>query len=591
MKQQPSKDYLINSNFYTEIISQPFDFTDDEIIENYTSLLKGLAVNLTRSQLIEIVLTKHYSLFTGAMMFFNYHENLVKTASRTVILTILKRKAYIVHQNEIDQFILDSGFFYNTVNSIRETVTIINKTKNPSIYKLEELIHDCYDTLYFINDIMQEGNTSFNIDLHKILFQILVIQIFGSSIITEKINSYHVSIPISLYLVSKVACIVQYKPLILDITSLILSQSIPSSYIYLMEEPPTRNCTSFSSTEIVDNPVYCNILQFLRCRDDNLIALSLNLIKICISSCSKQELDNLKLSEDGIESLAAKLINMISEVLVIDMQFRFSTCYLASRLLYDLYNILSQNLFLKNTKYIKNILNKYSEIALQILEDTKKADFFIDYFETQWNFIEKLKWNEKTELPMHFISPSIDESSMNIPLESRQYTNETELIITDIRLYLLYRKTTRMLLNPKIPSAEEFPLKKFYESSLNFNSIYTGNDSIFKNNIINVKIKIGNGLYNKAVIRNEEFFIMVTPEPDGNYKLEYISHFKKTLVKEISEPRLMVLVFESGKNVEIMFDDTIKWLSLKNSYEKYQKTSKALEIKRIQSFIIESLNN
>ena len=91
LNKESSKDYLLSSIFYSEIISQPFDFTDDEIIENYASLLKGLAVNLQQSQLLQLILTKHFSLFTGAMMFFNYKENIIKTGSRTVILSILKR--------------------------------------------------------------------------------------------------------------------------------------------------------------------------------------------------------------------------------------------------------------------------------------------------------------------------------------------------------------------------------------------------------------------------------------------------------------------------------------------------------------------
>jgi hypothetical protein len=77
------------SAFYREILSHPFDFTDDEVIENYLSLLKGLAVNLKTSQLRQYLLDNHFALFTGAMMFFNYNDSLIKTASRTVVLHVL----------------------------------------------------------------------------------------------------------------------------------------------------------------------------------------------------------------------------------------------------------------------------------------------------------------------------------------------------------------------------------------------------------------------------------------------------------------------------------------------------------------------
>ena len=89
LREASHKDFLLNSQFYKEILSHPFDFTDDEIIENYISLLKTLAVNLDIPQLRNYLLDNHYTLFTGAMMFFNYPETLIKTASRTVVLHVL----------------------------------------------------------------------------------------------------------------------------------------------------------------------------------------------------------------------------------------------------------------------------------------------------------------------------------------------------------------------------------------------------------------------------------------------------------------------------------------------------------------------
>ena len=92
LTEESCKNYLISSQFFSELISQPFDFSDDEIIENYTSMLKGLAFNLNKMQLLHLVTSKNFTLFTSAMMFFNYKENLVKTAARAVVLNVLKCK-------------------------------------------------------------------------------------------------------------------------------------------------------------------------------------------------------------------------------------------------------------------------------------------------------------------------------------------------------------------------------------------------------------------------------------------------------------------------------------------------------------------
>ena len=89
LKNAENKNYLLRNPFYREILSHPFDFTDDEIIENYMSLIKSLAVSLPIRQLKDYLVDNHYALFTAGMMFFNYHEALVKTASRTVVLRVL----------------------------------------------------------------------------------------------------------------------------------------------------------------------------------------------------------------------------------------------------------------------------------------------------------------------------------------------------------------------------------------------------------------------------------------------------------------------------------------------------------------------
>jgi hypothetical protein len=92
LTEESCKNYLISSQLFSELISQPFDFSDDEIVENYTSMLKGLAFNLNKMQLLHLVTSKNFTLFTSAMMFFNYKENLVKTAGRAVVLNVLKCK-------------------------------------------------------------------------------------------------------------------------------------------------------------------------------------------------------------------------------------------------------------------------------------------------------------------------------------------------------------------------------------------------------------------------------------------------------------------------------------------------------------------
>jgi hypothetical protein len=92
LAQPEHKVYLLSSDFYSYIVIHPFDFADEEIVENYTSLLKGLATNTSVDKLVGFVIDNNFSLYARALMFINYKDNLIRTAARTVILTLLKCK-------------------------------------------------------------------------------------------------------------------------------------------------------------------------------------------------------------------------------------------------------------------------------------------------------------------------------------------------------------------------------------------------------------------------------------------------------------------------------------------------------------------
>ena len=86
----PFKSYLLHSEYFKQVFSHAYDFADSEIIENFMSLLKGFAVNLTSQELRDYLFDSNFSLFTGAMIFFNNPEPLVKTSARNVVLKVLK---------------------------------------------------------------------------------------------------------------------------------------------------------------------------------------------------------------------------------------------------------------------------------------------------------------------------------------------------------------------------------------------------------------------------------------------------------------------------------------------------------------------
>jgi hypothetical protein len=89
LRSQEHKQFLIDSKFYQKILLHHFEFDDEEITENYVSLLKGLAINLEFQQLKRYLIKNDYFLFTATVMFMDHKEWLIKTAAKTAILRIL----------------------------------------------------------------------------------------------------------------------------------------------------------------------------------------------------------------------------------------------------------------------------------------------------------------------------------------------------------------------------------------------------------------------------------------------------------------------------------------------------------------------
>lgn len=91
-KSKKQAEYLLKTMFYREIIGFNFDFSDEEVVEIYMSMLKAFAINLKPEMFSEFVTGTNFNLLTGAMTFMNYHESMIKTASRAVILSVFTCK-------------------------------------------------------------------------------------------------------------------------------------------------------------------------------------------------------------------------------------------------------------------------------------------------------------------------------------------------------------------------------------------------------------------------------------------------------------------------------------------------------------------
>ena len=186
------------------------------------------------------------------------------------------------------------------------------------------------------------------------------------------------------------------------------------------------------------------------------------------------------------------------------------------------------------------------------------------------------------------MNPSIDESLLNLPLENRHCIEENEIIILDIKNFFLYCKLMFTLLHPDNTEINKYPLDRNYSCKIITNKPYSLNDEIFKNRkIIKVRIREKHENLPRILIRDELFFILMIADIEygKKYVLDYGISFSKAVMNEMPEPRIISITLDGKKTFEIMFDDTMEWLSLKNSYEKYIKNCKNSDAKIIQVYI------
>ncbi|OMJ78189.1 hypothetical protein SteCoe_22032 [Stentor coeruleus] len=588
LRDDNSKEYLLKSDFYKEVLMYPFDFADDEIIENYMSLLKGLAVNVTIPQLRQYMLDNNFALFTGAMTFFNYKEPLIKTASRTVILRILS-----INEESIDRLILDSGFFYNLVSNFKESIIAIARdTRKPiTLYKLCEIVEEAVDLLYQFNDIFNIGRELFNLRLSNIFLKDLILPILIGSITESKPKSYHLPIPICIYMLSKILYVIKYSYLINKLVFLLFSTKISRSYLDVIINPPNRSSPfPEESQELVENPLYENIISFLCCKEDNLLGLSLYLLETTMSIDVNFLINHCHLENSPPEKYI-QYVMILGDIILAEEELRFFTSFLASKVMFDLSVKAFDSTLSVERGIVENALVKWKGNALSSFDSFHDPMKFVGIFEEEWEFINQLNWVNRLELPLNYILPTADEKLMGISLENRRSVSEEDFTRHEIRLYLLYRKFNNYITKTNTLENQKFecPLKDISTHLLEINKVYHFS-SIYLKDKTTVKVIV------KAIssspcfiIDDPNFLVLSQKTPDGlSLKIEYLARFSKIAIKNVNEPNSMIVFLGDKNQLMLNFEEYSVWINAKNKMEKKIRECRDNEVKLLKSFIQEA---
>ena len=460
---------------------------------------------------------------------------------------------------------------------MRNTIGSIN------LNKLEQITSEYLDLLYHINDIFDLNSEVVNSRLCDILLKVLVLPILACSIIEEKPKSYHIPMSIALYSFAHLLNIIKFPELTNTLLELLFAKNIPLSFHSVMTNPPNRNCPLLQkSEETVNNVVYSTLMSFLKCKEDNLIGLSLSIIQSVFSNSISQFFYSSVIPGEEIYD---NLMEIFTGIILAEEELRFFSSFLACKLFNEIFkaNIGFSEGFLFS-EIPKSAQRKHAEIILA--SANLKSSDIIKKFEQEWDFVKSLRWNEYLELPLNYILPSIDEYSLMIPLQNRRNHNEEDFIRTEIRLFLLYRKLSGILEGAPVESIEKNPISYLAEPEIKPGKSYSTAEGYLKgkNNI-----KVNERGFNRAlkyVIDDTKLFILGTLNIDGSvFNAEIVSRYSKIETQIQTEPNVEVLVIEGHNPLALYIENFFDWMALKNKLEKRMKESKLGEINELKAFL------
>ncbi|XP_033215304.1 protein CLEC16A homolog isoform X2 [Belonocnema kinseyi] len=237
IRNETSLYYLLSNNHVNSIIVHKFDFSDEEVMAYYISFLKTLSLKLN-AHTIHFFYNEHtndFPLYTEAIKFFNHSEGMVRIAVRTLTLNV-----YRVEDTSMLAFIRDktaAPYFSNLVwfigNHIIELDTCVrNDADHQSQNRLSDLVAEHLDHLHYLNDILCLNIQDLNKVLSEHLLHKLLVPLYVYSLMKHN-NSCknqdekkHVSIVVSLFLLSQVFLIVSYGPLVKTLAAVILKSNL-----------------------------------------------------------------------------------------------------------------------------------------------------------------------------------------------------------------------------------------------------------------------------------------------------------------------------------------------------------------------------
>lgn len=143
----------MSNNFINQLITQKFDFSDEELLAFYISFLKGIALKFDKD-IIQFFFqkeTKKFPLFEESIRFFNYNDSMVRSAIRVITL-----KVYGVQDKELKVYILEKSKEYFPLLMkyiVSQFINLDEHLYETEILVGQDMIDENVDHLYYLNDL------------------------------------------------------------------------------------------------------------------------------------------------------------------------------------------------------------------------------------------------------------------------------------------------------------------------------------------------------------------------------------------------------------------------------------------------------
>ena len=162
VKKETSLYFLFSNNSINQLINNNnnLDFSDEEILSYYVSLMKSIALRLS-SETIQFFINdknpNYFPLFNQSIRFFDHHDRMVRIAVRTITLSTLK---LFNSSSGLRKFLTDNsgGYFSLLACQLRDLWFLMDREllADP-LSTLPTIVDEMIDQLEYIADIERLG--------------------------------------------------------------------------------------------------------------------------------------------------------------------------------------------------------------------------------------------------------------------------------------------------------------------------------------------------------------------------------------------------------------------------------------------------